>query len=390
MKSVEHKQTVKALSGSKPVKVKPGTVLSCQDIHDLARGAAFLGSGGGGDPHVAVLQLLEIIEAGGVIRLIDFADLANDALVAPCGWMGAPTVGEEKLPNGREAVVGLKMLEQMKGKKVDALIASEIGGSNGLAPMILAAAEGLPVVDGDGMGRAFPEAQMVTFNIYGLSPNPVVMSDTHGNCISMEAVDAAAGERLGRQIAISMGGACHVFDYSCSGYDIKQYAVRGTVTLAINIGRAIREARKRQRDPFEAFFSYLRSTGYYKHGGVLFDGRIIDVKRDTSGGFAVGSLKIEAFGGGGEIVDVEFQNENLKARIGDRLLATVPDIITVLDRETADTITTEKLRYGQRVKLVGTSVPPILRSPEALAILGPQAFGYTEAYRPIEDLNDWR
>ncbi|MDA5193832.1 DUF917 domain-containing protein [Govanella unica] len=366
-----------------------GVLLVEQDIRDLARGTAFLGSGGGGDPHAVVLQLLDILQKSGQIRLINMADLPHDALVAPCGWMGAPTVGEEKLPNGREPVAGLRMLEHLKGRKVDALIASEIGGSNGLAAMVLAAAEGLPVVDGDGMGRAFPEAQMVTYNIYGLSPNPVVFSDSNGNCLAMEAVNAAEGERIGRQIAVMMGGACHVFDFAASGYEIKQYAVRGTVSLAVNIGRAIREAKASQRDPFEALFSCLRSTGYYNHAGILFDGRIVDLQRNTVGGFSIGSLTIEAFGDSGETVKVEFQNENLKAYKGGQLLATVPDIISVLDRETADTITTEKLKYGQRVKLVGTSVPPILRTPEALAILGPLAFGFPEIYCPIEQLNNW-
>lgn len=370
-------------------KVKPGVMLSEQNIRDLAQGATFLGSGGGGDPYSVLLQLLEVLKDGGNIRLINVADLANDALVAPCGWMGAPTVGEEKLSNGREADMGLKMLEHMKGRKVDALIASEIGGSNGLTPMVLAAMHGLPVIDGDGMGRAFPEAQMVTYNIYGMSPNPVVFSDSNGNCLAMEALNAAEGERIGRQIAVLMGGACHVFDYAATGYEIKQYAVRGTVTLAINIGRAIREAKSSKCDPFKALFSYLRSTGYYSHADILFDGRIVDLQRNTLGGFSVGSLTIEAFGDSGEIVKVEFQNENLKAYAGDRLLATVPDIISVLDRETAETITTERLKYGQRVKLVGTSVPPILRTPEALAILGPKTFGFQEDYCPIEKLNNW-
>ncbi len=390
MKRPELNEQAARRTGHERVSVEPSASLTELDIRDLAKGAAFLGSGGGGDPYAATLQLLAMLENGAEVRLINIADLANDALVAPCGWMGAPTVGEEKLSNGREAGVGLKMLERLMGRRVDALIASEIGGSNALAPLILAASQGLPVVDGDGMGRAFPEAQMVTYNIYGLSPNPVVLSDTQGNCISMQTVSAAESERFGRQIAVAMGGACHVFDYACSGREIKQYSVRGTVTLAIGIGRAMREAKKAKRDPLEALFSYLRSTSYYCHAGALFDGRIIDVRRDTSGGFAVGSLTIEAFGAGAGTVEVKFQNENLRANAGPRLLATVPDIITVLDRETADTITTERLRYGQRVKLIGASVPPILRSPEALAILGPQAFGYSGKYQPIEELNAWR
>jgi len=41
------------------------------------------------------------------------------------------------------------------------------GGSNALIPLVCALQLGLPVVDGDGMGRAFPELQMDSFAILG-------------------------------------------------------------------------------------------------------------------------------------------------------------------------------------------------------------------------------
>ena len=71
-------------------------------------------------------------------------------------------------------------------------------------------------------------------------------------------------------------------------------------------------------------------------------------------------------------------------RSGDRTLAIVPDLICILDRETAEPITTENLKYGQRVKVVGASVPPIMRSARALEVWGPRAFGFDEPFVPIE------
>ena len=68
------------------------------------------------------------------------------------------------------------------------------------------------------------------------------------------------------------------------------------------------------------------------------------------------------------------------------VLAMVPDLICVLDRETAEPITTEGLKYGQRVRVVGVSVPPAMRTPQALAVFGPAYFGIAEAYTPIERL----
>ena len=47
-------------------------------------------------------------------------------------------------------------------------MAAEIGRSNGMQPIDWAAHLGLPVVDADGMGRAFPEVPQVTMEIAGI------------------------------------------------------------------------------------------------------------------------------------------------------------------------------------------------------------------------------
>ncbi len=58
-----------------------------------------------------------------------------------------------------------------------------------MSPMIVAAQAGLPVVDGDGMGRAFPELQMDTFMIYGIEPTPAVISDPRGHVAIFDKLD---------------------------------------------------------------------------------------------------------------------------------------------------------------------------------------------------------
>lgn len=368
--------------------ITAGRLLSVQDVRDMAYGTAFLGSGGGGPSTTQLLQLEAALAAGRQVRLIDLAQVPDDALVAPCGCMGAPTVSDEKLPNGSEAGRALDKLEEIRGQKVHSVFPIEIGGGNGLMPLILAAERDIPVVDCDGMGRAFPESQMVVFNVYGCDASPVVITDERGNCVVLHTVDNHEEERFARVLAVSMGGTCHVIDYSGSGAQMKQHAVRGTVSLSIALGRAVREARQGGGDPFAALFECLRASGYYQYGGVLFDGKLVDLDRNTQGGFAVGQAVLEAFGSS-DRVTVDFQNENLVARKGGRVIAMVPDILTFVDRETAEPITTERLRYGQRLKLVGVSVPPILRRPQALAVFGPAAFGFAEPYQPIEDINGW-
>jgi uncharacterized protein len=369
--------------------VTPASIsLDMEAIHDIAVGTTLLGAGGGGETYLAELQLQQAIENGANIQLMDVADVPVDALVVACGWMGAPTVQKEKYANGSEAELGLEKLEQVMGRRVDAIFPIEIGGQNGLSPLLLAARRGIPVLDCDGMGRAFPEAHMVTFNIYGCSASPAVFTDEKGNCLVMDVEINQEEERLGRQITIAMGGHCHVIDYPMTGQQLKQHAVRGTLSIARGIGHAIRQAKhNNQQDPFKALFNYLVTTGYYQHSRILFDGKIVDLDRSIQDGFSKGKVVLEGGLKQAGCMEVEFQNENLIAHCNGKIVATVPDIIAIMDRETAEAINTENLKYGQRVKVVGISVPPILRTTEALEVVGPGAFGLETDYTPIEILN---
>lgn len=357
-------------------------------LDDLARGAAFLGSGGGGDPYYSRLLGQAELAHHDTFEVIPLESLADDALVVPCGWIGAPTVSVEKLPSGREAVAGLNRLQAIYGRPIDAVLPIEIGGANGLAPLMSAAQFGVPVVDADGMGRAFPESQMTIFNIRGLSASPSVLTASCGSLAIIETDDNHTHERIARALSVALGGIAHMVEYPLTGRQAKDHAVGGSLSAAIAIGAAIRTARAAGDDPFEALYAALRTSDIYAHAGPLFDGKIIDVERETKGGFSVGRVTIEEFGGPGRM-DLEFQNENLIARRDGAVCAMVPDIITVMDRETADTITTERLKYGQRVKVVGAAAPAMLRDAHALSFVGPAAFGFEDGYKPIEALNGW-
>lgn len=359
-----------------------------QALLDLATGAAFLGSGGGGDPYYSQLLGEAEIARRGPFNLVALDALADDALIAPCGWIGAPTVSAEKLPNGREALLGLRELERIYGRPIDAVMPIEIGGGNGLAPLLAAAELGIPVVDADGMGRAFPESQMTVFSIDGLSACPSVVTSANGELRLIETDDNLEHERVARQLSIEFGGNAHMVEYPLTGAHAKRHAIGGSISAAVAIGAAVRIARTAGDDPFEALHKALIASGLYPFAGTIFDGKVVDVERETKGGFSVGHVVIEGFGGEGRM-DLEFQNENLIARVNGEVRAMVPDLITVMDRETADSIVTERLKFGQRVKVVGAAAPAVLRAERALTFVGPSAFGFSEPYRPIEDLNGW-
>jgi hypothetical protein len=147
--------------------------------------------------------------------------------------------------------------------------------------------------------------------------------------------------------------------------------------------RALRLARAQRQDPFEALLAALRATAYYQHAHIIFEGKVADVERRITGRWSMGQARIEGPRG---VLELAIQNEHLVARINGRTAAIVPDLLAVLDEDTAQAITAETLRYGQRVRVLATSVPPIMRSVAALKVWGPQAFGIDEPFVPIEEL----
>lgn len=353
-------------------------------MHDIAAGAAILGTGGGGDPYIGKLMAITAIRKYGEVNLIDPGEVPDDWFVVPTAMMGAPTVLIEKIPRGDEPISSLKLLERFLGKRADATMPIEAGGVNSTIPFVVAATTGLPVVDADGMGRAFPELQMETFSIYGVPGSPIAIHDEKGNSAILNTTDNLALEWLARGLTIRMGGSSYIAEYGMTGSQLKKTAIRNSVTLSLKIGRTIREAAQKKESPLDALLRVTEGTSYGK-AIPLFRGKVLDVERGTTAGFAVGTTTIEGVDMYlGKTMTIRFQNENLMATIDGRIVATVPDLISILDQESAQAITTEGLRYGFRVTVVAIPTPEIMRTPEAIKVWGPRYFNLNTDYIPIE------
>jgi len=176
-------------------------LLDPDSLRALSRGCAILGAGGGGDAYVTLLQVLQATEDFGPVPLVDLDELPDDALIMPCAGIGATTVILEKFENGDEGVRLLEHLEFVTGRRVAALMAIEIGGGNGLLPITWAARIGLPVVDADGIGRAFPEVPQVTMHLAGISASPAVLTDERGNLVVERLLGGIHGDPVGAREA---------------------------------------------------------------------------------------------------------------------------------------------------------------------------------------------
>lgn len=353
--------------------------LNADDIEKIAIGAGILGTGGGGNPYRGMIRAKGELEKGRTLSIVRMDELPDDALVVPMGGMGAPTIGLEKIGRGDEGMTAVQEIEKFLGVRVAATVPIEVGGGNSFAPMIAAGMLGLPTVDADGMGRAFPEGSMISFYFDGVAPSPAVMVDSqHQKIVLQNVPDTKSLERIMRNICVQLGGGAMVADEPITIRRLKETAIPNTLTLAHRIGDAVKHAQADGADPIKAVCDVT-------HGRVLFSGKVTDVDRRVERGYNFGRLTLDGIDANrGSQAVIELQNEYLICRVDGEQVAIVPDLITLVDTDRGEPITTEIVRYGLRATVIGIPAPPQLTTDQALRFVGPQAFGYDLPYTPFD------
>ena len=209
-----------------------------------------------------------------------------------------------------------------------------------MQPLLASSDLGIPVLDADGMGRAFPEMQMTTMFIYGRPAYPSAISDDKGrNDVVLEANHAKTVENHLRKIAIEMGCRAGVAASSVRIPQDSDTLIPHSLSHAWRLGRAVLTSRQEKRSPIEAIIEACA-------GFLNITGKITDVSRETTGGFNRGYVKIEGMEKFyGKRAKIDFQNENLITRIGNLndytdeslvVVTSVPDLISIVDKETGE------------------------------------------------------
>src|SRR6266566_2647147 len=200
--------------------------LTLDDIEALAVGAWILGTGGGGSPYLGLLNMRRLYAEGHRVELMSPLDLADEDRVAVVSNMGAPLVGQERLADSRNIARAVAMQEEYSAVKFRAVMSLEIGGGNGIQPLMAAAHLGLPVVDADLMGRAYPEAQMTSVAVGDLRPYPCALYDPRGiEAIVTKAPNWKWMERASRKICVEMGSIASTCKAPRTGREVKEWGI---------------------------------------------------------------------------------------------------------------------------------------------------------------------
>jgi DUF917 family protein len=363
----------------------PGSIhgswqITAEDVALVARGARVLGSGGGGNLYLGQLLAVNAVRGGRSIAVIPPENLDDDAFVIAVAQIGTTTVFAERLARGGDIDRAFTTMERYAGKRATAVMCYEIGGVNSMLPLVVAAQRGLPVVDADLMGRAFPEFQMTTLDIYGAPSSPIALCDDRGNVTIVAATeDMFWTERLARALTLAMGGLAYVARPVLHAVDIKRMAVSGSYSRAHAIGKALQRASDNGASVEVALIA--------QGGRTVLRGRIIGIERHVLGQVGRGSVAVQdltdAVAGPSSI---EFQNEYLMVRRDAKTVATTPDALCVIDEETGAVVDIETLHAGLHVVVIAFPADLKLITPAALHIVGPAAFGYDTLFTPHHGL----
>lgn len=237
--------------------------LNHQDCVDLCFGAALLGTGGGGSRELGLALLERALAKGQAMRLVSADAIGDDALVVTPSFVGSIAPGDNErrvsqalgdclLASDGPLLAGLRLLEDHIGRRVTAVLAVEMGGLNTALAGVLAAVAGVSFVDGDTIGRAKPELEMGSNSLHGISLAPMALCDPWGNrMLVQQTADNRSAERIARALAVLAGGTITVRS-PMSGGEMRRMIVGGTVSKAIAIGRAARQALAKGQDPIDA------------------------------------------------------------------------------------------------------------------------------------------
>ncbi|KAH6889852.1 hypothetical protein B0T10DRAFT_572002 [Thelonectria olida] len=366
--------------------------LSQIDLDFIAEGCAILGCGGGGDVYASHLSVKKLFSAGGSVEVILPETLPDDGFIPAVAVMGSPSTFSERLPTGEElknSVTAVLRSQNLAIADLTAVMSLEIGGSNGMRGIQAALWTGKPLIDADLMGRAYPNLWQVTPNNAGISLAPAAASDGKGNTIVQTQANSNRDvEDMLRAVCVQMGQAAGISLGALTGYQVKNYAAQRSISLAWRIGRAVHQARADKQDVVDSILSTYP-------GKRILTGKITSVTRHVRGAFTEGSAKIVPFTvpGSGRLsegssasreIRVTFQNENIHAfeDLSKVTLASVPDLICVLDAEDGRALGTQDYRYGLRVHVIALVGSPQWTEGEGLKNGGPEAFGLDIKYAP--------
>ena len=367
------------------------TVLSFDDLDNLIEGAAFMGSGGGGPLPLARSLLATMKQQGMNPTLVEWAEVPGNYRVATTAGIGSPNAAESvQSPFTIAPKRMIEALEQALGYSIECLIPGETGPMNSLIPMMAAAQLGLPVLNGDGAGRAMSTLAMSTFNAVAATQPYLLGNETETQAdqvtaqLTVQSPEQADALTRGIVSEASFGSSGAFATWPSTAGQLGKVAVQGSVGQAMDVGRLLKQVRAQGADPVPALQQYFGSRMR-----CLYTGKLTQVDSHTAQGFDITQVRMASDGQPG--LTLYALNESMMAWRDDLAhpLAVGPDSLCWVTEDGVPfsnaTLNDYLSPTAPTLHLIGLSAVPQLLTPSILAAYRAALLpmGYPGPYQPL-------
>jgi hypothetical protein len=367
--------------------------LTPNDIHPLLEGLAIMGTGGGGSPVWGRMILEQDVRMGRTWNIIAPEDVPDEATVVSGGMMGSvmalEAIGFENVLQHWERRFPLldvtRVMSGLLNRPIDALVPIGAGGLTTAAMLSLGARMGIPVVDGDALGRSAPETNMTSFIGHGINITPMPVIDHYGNVVIVQEAETPTYPDMIGRFVVSQGGAMGASShYPMTGAQLRRAVIPHTITQAVQLGRRVWVARQQGSDPMAAA---AETMGCHES----FYGRVTALSEELQFGsyFTTVTLEGQAKDAGWQ-AELVIKNETMLFKIQGEIVCMFPDMIVMLEPRTGRGVMSVELRAGLDLALLALPCHPRLRAAALSEIgrvaMGPARYGHPDlTYQPMRD-----
>ena len=277
-------------------------------------------------------------------------------------------------------IASFHALERYLGRRFAAVTIGEIGPLSTAEALSLGARLGVPSLNADTVGRATPEINQHSVRVAGHDITPAAGVTLLADEVILRSVGHPSHEEEIFRALSEVSRDVGVTDAAIPGSIARQenVLVQDSIGLSASIGAAVRQARAHGDDPVEA--ARVAGDGY-----LLFRGIVGDSTWADTDGFLVGDVTLSGTGefAGSELL-LDYKNEHLVATRNGAVVATCPDLITMVDLESFEGIGNPEFVDGQEVAVLAFRANPLWRLPQGLEVFAPRYFGYDLDYVPVE------
>ncbi|MFX1515907.1 MAG: DUF917 domain-containing protein [Promethearchaeota archaeon] len=356
--------------------------LSFTEAKYLVEGAEILGTGGGGDPILALERVKEIYSQERNFKIQEISKFPPDDMICIIGMVGGGVSSQDirfvknlSIKSTNVMIEAIKLLEDHLGTQFVGFVSTEMGPGNIVVPLWIGTLLNRVTVDGDMCGgRSKPMISISTTNVVGVSITPLGIASVYGDRIILtDAISDKRAEDICRMISRLAKGSLGVARCPMTASNCQKGVTGPTISMAIELGRKIEIARKNNMNPLPVIRETLNAP-------LIFTGVVEDFSRTESGGFTSGTILLKSKA---HSLKIWYQNEYLLSWLDEKQYVTCPDSLLVVDHNTGKGLTPWKDDFTKNREVAVFMKPsaPIWKTKKGMNIFGPQVFQSGWKYR---------